>query len=141
MTSVCTFRNSNHLTPATHMAGRPAASGCHSNVSNGYHSNKLKKGQASFGSDVDKLPVSDYCAVNVRTAQQLGHAARISFGYQITVRNLQIADPVNIRVFVICFFRGMLLCFCAIQLQLGGRGETHRGPSEHLHREMLTRQC
>ena len=39
MTSVSKFRNSNHLTPATHMA----ASGFHSNVPNGYHSNKLKK--------------------------------------------------------------------------------------------------
>ena len=68
MTSVSPFCNSNPLTPATHMA----ASGFHSNVPNGYHSNKLKKRSASFGSGVDKLPAAsrtchyDYCKVNVR---------------------------------------------------------------------------
>ena len=44
--------------------------------------------------------------------------------------------------FVICFFffRGMLLCFCAIQLQFGGRGEERRGLSEQLDRTLVTSQ-
>ena len=84
--------------------------------------------------------MSEYCTVNVRHSNWVTQPKSV-----LDIRLFDVICKLPIQLafafFVICFYTGLFLCFCAIQLQFGGRGETHGGLSEHLHRKLVTSQC